>query len=189
MSRAYRIRVRESVRRALSAEDEVQSRLEILEILPAEQMAELLARELEGRGFARDGDVLRRDGGGVTTAIDAKTGTISVKSRQCDEVTLEGQREHVGYDDFGPGEDAVKRELRQQLHRDLDERARGERARLQDEATRQLEDELARLGNELNQAVNRVTAAALKQKAGQLGKITEVSEDESTGSLSITVEV
>ena len=35
MSRAYRIRVRESIRRTLSAHDKAQSELELLDILPA----------------------------------------------------------------------------------------------------------------------------------------------------------
>ena len=54
MSRAYRIRVRESLRRTLRAEDRVQSELELLEILPAETMAERLraAGVASARGFS-----------------------------------------------------------------------------------------------------------------------------------------
>src|SRR6187401_630302 len=51
MSRAYRIRVKESISQDLSASDEVCSDLEILEILPSDQMADLLSGELKGRGF------------------------------------------------------------------------------------------------------------------------------------------
>ena len=47
MSRAYRIRVQESLRRVVTAEDHVSTQLELLELLPAEQMADLLAAELE----------------------------------------------------------------------------------------------------------------------------------------------
>jgi hypothetical protein len=46
MSRAYRIRVSESLNRTLQAEDEVCSQIELLEVLPPEQMAELLRDEL-----------------------------------------------------------------------------------------------------------------------------------------------
>ena len=42
MSRAYRVRVRESVRHTVRAEDHVSTTLELLEILPREEMAELL---------------------------------------------------------------------------------------------------------------------------------------------------
>jgi hypothetical protein len=41
----------------------------------------------------------------------------------------------------------------------------------------------------LNQAVNRVTAEALKRKAAQIGAIKEITEDAQTGSLTIKVEV
>jgi hypothetical protein len=43
MSRAYRIAVSESLRRHLKVEDGVATTLEVLEILPREPMAELLA--------------------------------------------------------------------------------------------------------------------------------------------------
>ena len=47
MSRSYRVSVRECVNRVIRAEDRISTQLEILEILPAEQMAGLLADELE----------------------------------------------------------------------------------------------------------------------------------------------
>ena len=55
MSRAYRIRVQESLRRVIRASDHVSTDLELLDILPPEQMSELLAQELQKRGFERDG--------------------------------------------------------------------------------------------------------------------------------------
>ena len=51
MSRAYRVRVRESTHQVIRAEDHVSTTLEMLEILPCEEMAELLRAELIGRGF------------------------------------------------------------------------------------------------------------------------------------------
>ena len=57
MSRAYRIRVKESVNQDLSASDEVCSDLEILEILPGDQMAELVAKELKDRGYVEKVEV------------------------------------------------------------------------------------------------------------------------------------
>ena len=47
MSRSYRVSVRECVNRVIRAEDRISTQLEILDILPAEQMAGLLADELE----------------------------------------------------------------------------------------------------------------------------------------------
>ncbi|MGZ3478136.1 MAG: hypothetical protein ACXVCJ_26805, partial [Polyangiales bacterium] len=56
MSRAYRIRVSESIERIVHVEDGVATSLEILPILPKERMQELLAKELEGAGLTvKDG--------------------------------------------------------------------------------------------------------------------------------------
>src|SRR3954463_9725450 len=107
MSRAYRIRVSESLSRTLRAEDSVSTHLELLEILPPEQMADLLRPELERRGFEnKDGQLVRRDGD-VTTTIDPVTGTITVRSGTEQDVELHGQREGLSYDDFGPGEKSL----------------------------------------------------------------------------------
>ena len=189
MSRAYRIRVSESLSRTLRAEDSVCTQLELLEVLPAEQMAELLRQELERRGFRNeDGQLVRQDDG-VTTAIDPQTGSVTVSAGSERELELHGQREGLSYDDFGPGEKNVRRGLQQQLQQDLEKQAEHEQDKLQQQATGRLEGHLADLQKELNQAVNRVTAEALKRKAAQLGQIKEMTEDPQAGSLTIGVEV
>ena len=60
MSRAYKIKVKESARHVLRARDHVSSQLEMLEILPTERMADLLAAELQRRGFKKQGAKLVR---------------------------------------------------------------------------------------------------------------------------------
>ena len=60
---------------------------------------------------------------------------------------------------------------------------------LQDKITEELEAELANLRGELDNAVNRATAQALKQKAAQIGQIKDMTEDPESGSLTIVVEV
>lgn len=189
MSRAYRIRVSESLNRTLRAEDSVSTQLELLEVLPAEQMAALLREELKGRGFAECEGQLHRTDGDVTTSVDPASGTVTVRSDAVENVELKGQREGIGYDDFGPGEKAVRRAMTKQLQDDLAKQAEQEQTKVQAEATKRLEGHLADLRKELNGAVNRVTAEALKQKAAQLGQIKEVTEDPQSGSLTITVEV
>ena len=68
MSRAYRVRVRESITQVVRGEDSVGTTLEILEILPCEAMAELLAAELIKRGFEKKDERLVRAGDGVIVA-------------------------------------------------------------------------------------------------------------------------
>ena len=189
MSRAYRITVKESLSRDLAACDEVCSNLEILEILPSEQMAELLRAELIERGFAEEGEKLARTEKGVSVTVDPKTGEVAVKAEAADTVELKAQRDDWGYDDTGPGEESIRRRLQEQLKQDLERRATQQQAQLQNAATEKLEGHLDDVRKELNQAINRVTAKALKKKAASLGQIKEMTEDPQSGSLTITVEV
>jgi hypothetical protein len=189
MSRAYRIRVRESLTRVIHAHDQVSTQLELLEVLPREQMAEMLAGELETRGFQRQGRSAVRASRGVTVEVELDTGLVHVRAEASREVTVDGEKEGRAFDDMGPQAAKVTEELRKELRQDLKRRAGEHGGKLQSEVADRLEGELADLRKELNQAVNRVTAEALKRKAAQIGQIKEISEDQAAGSLTIVLEV
>lgn len=189
MSRAYRIRVSESLTRTVRAEDSVQTQLEMLEVLPCDEMAELLREELKSRGFAEGGEILSRRDGDVTTEIDPADGTVTVRAATEKRETVTADQEGYAYDDIGPSEKTVKEGLRRQLQASLQKAADHAEGKLQKETTAKLEGKLADLQSELNQVVNRVTAEALKRKAAQIGQIKNISEDQQSGSLTITVEV
>jgi FtsH ternary system-associated peptide len=189
MSRSYRIKVRESLDRTIRAEDSVSTHLEILEILPPEQMAGLLATELEAEGYARQGDVLVRKQDGIVITVDANSGEVNIRADACADVSLESEKEGRAYDDAGPSGRAVRAHLQRELQGDLERSAREKQAELQVGVTDHLEGQLIDLSRELDGAVNRATAAALKIKAAQLGQIKEISEDKEAGSLTIVVEI
>jgi hypothetical protein len=189
MSRSYRISVRESINRVIKAEDRVTTQLEILEVLPPEQMAELLAQELEKRGFERNGNTLTREEGGVVITVDANTGTVTVSTEDSEATRLEGERQGRAYDDVGPHANQVRETLRQETIRDLEKKVAEKTAELQGKVTDRLEGALGDLRQELDEAVNRVTAEALKRKAASLGQIKELTEDPQTGAMTIVVEV
>jgi hypothetical protein len=189
MSRAYRIKVAESVKRVVRAHDHVKTQLELLEVLPAEQMAQLLEQELAGRGFERKGEVLVRTRDGVTVTVEPKTGTVTVQAQGEQAVEVAGEKVGRAFDDAGQSARAVEKSLRQELKKELEQKADQETEKLQKEVTDRLERALGELRPELNQAVNRVTAEALKAKARQLGEIKQMTEDPQSGSLTIVVEV
>jgi FtsH ternary system domain X5 len=189
MSRAYRISVRETLRRVLRAHDRVSTQLELLEILSPEEMAELLSQELEKRGFERKDGNLSREEDGVTVSVDPKTGTVTVAAESSEEVDLQQAREGTAWDDAGPSAKNVREGLRKQAQTDLERQADKKTSELQSQVTDRLEKQLGDLRQELDQAVNRVTAEALKEKARRMGQIKEITEDEQTGSLTIVVEV
>ena len=190
MSRAYRITVKESESRHLKAGDEICTDLEILEILPPEDMATLLKEELKKRGFEEqdDGTLIRKDGD-ITVKIDPCTGEVSVKAETEETVNQEVKREATGFNDVGPNEGTLRDRVRDQLKQDLDKRFDKEQSDLQKRATDELERKLQELQPEVADVVNKVTRDALKEKARQLGTVKEISEDAESGSLTITIEV
>ncbi|MGN6544542.1 MAG: hypothetical protein ACTHK7_05805 [Aureliella sp.] len=187
MSRAYRISVRESVTNVVCAEDHVSCELELLGILPADQMADLLAAELTQKGFERDGDKARRQAKGVTVTVDLKSGTVTVRAQKSEEVEIQGEK--TGYV-YNLGESKQREEeLRKTLQKELTTQTHTKKTELQKEVTDALEAQLGDLRSELDGAVNRATAQALKQRAAQLGQIKTITEDPQAGSLTIVVEV
>jgi hypothetical protein len=189
MSRAYRVSVRESQNRTICAEDHVSTQLEILEVLPPEQMAGLLADELERRGFQRDSTRLTRKQNGVTVTVETTTATVTVAAEASEETTIQAERADRAYDDVGPHAKVVRENLKKQVEKDIEKKVGEKTASLQTKVTDRLEGELSDVRQELDQAVNRVTAEALKRKAAQMGQIKEMTEDPQAGSLTIVVEV
>ncbi len=189
MSRAYRIKVSETVRKVIRAEDHISSQLEVLDVLPSDQMADLLAEELVKQGFERDGDQVVRTECETTVSVDLKTGTVTVKAEKDREVTAKGEKSGNAYDDYGPGRKESKKKLKEDPAKELEGEVSQRQETLQRQVTDKLESQLADLRKELDQAVNRATAEALKQKAAKLGQIKELTEDPETGSLTIVVEV
>lgn len=188
MSRAYRIRISESLRRHVQVDDGIQSKLEILDILAPEQTQALLERELEAAGFEQreDGQWVRVDDEGVEVRVDPKQSTVTVSASADRELEL--QREKVV--SAWAENDATTRERgRQALESELEAEATEREKDLQAEVTAKLEGKLGDLRRELDQISNRVTAEALKQKAASMGEVQEVSEDPETGSLTIRVKI
>ncbi len=186
MSRAYRISVKESLSRHVQVDDGVSSNLELLPILQKERMRELLAHELEQRGFKRDGATASRsEGDGITTTVDLDTGTVDVVAEGHAELALEAERTAV-VDLDRAGADEAK--LKATAQRQLEAEAQAKTDELRRAVTGKLEGKLKDLKGELDGAVNRVTANALKQRAAELGTVEEVHEDAS-GGLTIKVRV
>jgi hypothetical protein len=160
-----------------------------LEILPGEEMAGLLADELERRGFQRKGQTLVRKQHGVTITVDPVSATVTVQAETQEKIKLEAEKSGWGYDAAGPQERQTRDALKKSMAQDLEQQAKEREAGLQSEVTSKLEGHLGDLRKELDQIANRVTADALKRKAAQLGQIKELTEDPQSGSMTIVLEV
>lgn len=191
MSRGYRIlqnvRVSDSLRRDVDVTDGVCTDLELLGILPAEQMSQLLEAELASRGFERDADgKMSRTADGITVSIDTATGEAAIRIDGTETATVEGTKGETVDRNLA---ETTRKRLQDALRAELEQRMQQAEQDAQRHVSGKLEAALDDISRELDAVVNRVTAAALKQKASQLGQIKELTEDPEAGSLTIKVEV
>lgn len=170
--------------RTIHVEDGIASPLEMLPILPAAQMAELLANELEALGFVRDGGTCKRtEPDGTEVTVDLEAATIAVKlgaGAQIDaslERTMQTGVEH---------EAMIEASLRASVVRELDAVVADKAEALRRGVTAQLEAKVADLKIELDGAIGRATVGALTEKARQLGRIESTHQDEA-GNVTIRV--
>lgn len=185
MSRVYRIRVSERQERLVSLCDGVETELELLPLLPKQRLSELLAVELEERGFAIEAGKARRSAGDWSVEIELATGTVKARIEKEAKLECRAERTLSGSRRIEPARvDAVKQSLRERV----EAMTNHEQARHEERVTRELEQRLSELSVELDRVVHRTTAAALKEKASKLGDIVEMSEDE-MGSLTIRVKL
>jgi hypothetical protein len=187
MSRAYRVRVSERLTRVIHVEEGVESKLDLLPILPREEMGEILAEELEEAGFERDGEVMERtDDEGVRIRVKLADGTVTVDVAEERKLDLEQERTGVAWEELL---EQAREQLRDQAQDDLEAQAAVEEEALRNLVNKKLERKLTSAKSDLDRAVNRSTAEALKRRAAQLGEVQEIQEDEESGSVTIRVKV
>lgn len=188
MSRAYRISLSESVRRQVVVGDEVRAGLALLDVLPREEMAELLAAALRARGFAdqADGTLRRVEADGVEVVVDPLAGTVVLRREVAHQVEIAAEGEVRAFEEtIAQAEAEARARLRETAEAAAAEDAEAARRAV----TEQLEGRLGALTDALDGIVNEVIGAALKRRAAQLGEVTEVAEDEATGSLTIRIKL
>lgn len=187
MSRCYRIEVSETLRRHVEVEDGIAIHLELLDILPPERMRSLLEEQLGARGYTKqaDGTYTKSLEGGIEVRV-TEDGEVQISLSDEAELELSASGAARSYDARDQkAEDAIRRKLAQNLEGD----AQRETEALREKVTKRLEDALDALRGELDDAVNRATGEALKEKARQLGEVQEISENPETGELVIRVKV
>src|SRR5262245_26212864 len=140
MSRAYRIKIQEKLRRVLKASDHVRTELELLEILPPEQMAQLLTEQLQARGFEKPGEALVRTEKGVSISVHPATGEVTVRAESLERIDLEASTNVVADADWGKGlTKEARRAAGQELRKGLEQEAAKKTAALQQQVTERLE--------------------------------------------------
>ncbi len=185
MSRAYRIRVSESVTRTVHIEDGLSFQLELLDVVGAERTSELLREALGDAGFefGEDGRA-RRSTDGIEVLVDPTTGTVEIRQDADATITKEGSLSRAVLS-AETGEAEVKAALEAKLDGEIRAEAEAVRAQI----TAELERHVPGIRTELNRIANAVVATALEERARQLGDIEEIQRDEATGELLIRVRI
>jgi hypothetical protein len=187
MSRIYTIQVSERVRRVIHLEDRASTQLELIEVLPAEAMRELLQAELLRRGFTvTDSGVAHRiDDRDVVIEIEVASGTVTISLAREQTIAVAGDAKGRSANEH---DRALANLLRNKLEQDLECQIDQQAEQEQTELTRELEKHLRDIGAELDAIGHRVTAEALTRKAAQLGEIESIQQA-ADGSLTIRVKV
>lgn len=184
MSRAYVIKASESTSRVVRVEDGVCAGLELIDVLPREQMGGILGDALKERGFRVDGKKAERvEADGTRISIDLEEGTVTVKLADEEKVEANVERSRVVAEERRA---TAQQELDAEVRRAVEKEVERRRESLREEVTKRLEKKLKDLQKELDEVTNRVTAEALKVRARQIGEIEEISE-EKDGSITIKV--
>ncbi|MBX2799971.1 MAG: hypothetical protein KTR31_19985 [Myxococcales bacterium] len=186
MSRAYQIRVATSITHHSRVDEGIEAKLELLDILGGNRNAELLAEELERRGWEVDQGVGRKEVDGVLIEVETTTGTVRLKVGSEDEVELTTEVSGRSYTETNQ---EMKERLTEEAEAILKARAESHDQTVRVELAEKLERALAEAHKELEQITNAVTRAALKERAAQMGEILDVAENVESGELTIRVKV
>ena len=199
MSRAYRIEVKETLEIKTTAHDRVESKLQMLGLLPPERMAEILGEELVGEGFGpsdsqatKKGLLQKRtceaDGTELLITVDPQLGSVLVETVAQREKTFVGIRAGVVLDTIPLAKEEKKR-LQNLVLEDAKAEESREQAKTQKTATNLLEGSIADIRALMDQVVHRATLRALREKASQMGQIRSIDEDPLQKRLTIVLEV
>lgn len=184
MSRPYRLRVAETVRRHVVVEDGLECGLDLLQIVPREEETQILEEELARRGFVIEAGTARReDASGVVAQIDLAARRVHVGKRA--EREIERTETRIVSSDTAQVTEQQRAAVRRQAELSLEREREQERRAL----TAEIEAGLADLRAELDEIAVKVTQEALRRKAARMGEIESVTEDPESGSLTIRIRV
>lgn len=184
MSRPYRVRVAETVRRHVVVEDGVECGLDLLQILPCEEQTQILAEELSRRGFTVTGDVAgRTTDTGVVIEVSLEEQRVTIKKRR--EKNIVQTADRTLQSNTAEATEDHRAIVRQQAERLIEGQKEADRRAL----TAELEREIGDLRAELDEVAVKVTQEALRRKASRMGEVESISEDPETGSMTIRIRV
>lgn len=200
MSYAYRIEVKESRLIEVSGQDGLTSRLEVVDVLPAGEMQEIITRRLLEAGFEKNGEELVATIEGIQIRIQPENREVSLTASKTGsrevEVKLNRSLEaHTPGEIAGAGKKRaeIRQELEKEASRKLDQQAQIARdlmtQHLREGATKTLKEALPGIRETLSGISHRIQAEALETKARRMGRVEKIEHDPVNQSMTIVVKL
>tara|TARA_R110002072_G_scaffold81939_1_gene187350 strand:- start:63 stop:656 length:594 start_codon:yes stop_codon:yes gene_type:complete len=195
MSQSYVIRVSASVSETVDAADKRTKSLQLTEIVPCDEQAEILRDELRDRGWdeveGSEGQVWEKTDGKVRQQIDLESMTheAQVELKRTLErertITVRGDKDFEDPDDRRTKEEAslqraiaVTDEERNEVHQTM-----------QREIAETLDESEEARTEEVNEVIAAVYAESLKRKARRMGSVTEMRESQEGGEFELVIKL
>ena len=195
MSQSYVIRVSASVSETVDAADKRTKSLQLTEIVPCDEQAEILRDELRDRGWEEvegsEGQVWEKTDGKVRQQIDLESMTheAQVELKRTLErertITVRGDKDFEDPDDRRTKEEAslqraiaVTDEERNEVHQAM-----------QREIAETLDESEEARTEEVNEVIAAVYAESLKRKARRMGSVTEMRESQEGGEFELVIKL
>jgi len=195
MSQSYVIRVSASVSETVDAADKRTKSLQLTEIVPCDEQAEILRDELRDRGWEEvegsEGQVWEKTDGQVRQRIDLESMTHEAQVEL--QRTLERERTITvrGDKDFeDPEERRGKEEASLQRAIAVTDEERDEvHQTMQREIAETLDESEEARTEEVNEVIAAVYAESLKRKARRMGSVTEMRESQEGGEFELVIKL
>lgn len=195
MSQSYVIRVSASVSETVDAADKRTKSLQLTEIVPCDEQAEIIRDELRDRGWEEvegsEGQVWEKTDGKVRQRIDLESMTHEAQVEL--QRTLERERTITvrGDKDFeDPDERRAKEEASLQRAIAVTDEERDEvQQTMQREIAETLDESEEARTEEVNEVIAAVYAESLKRKARRMGSVTEMRESQDGGEFELVIKL
>ncbi|MDF1814701.1 MAG: hypothetical protein P1V20_21020 [Verrucomicrobiales bacterium] len=179
MSQCYHAELKESVTRIVKGADSISYPIELTEILPAEEMKDLLKEQLQEAGWCVQNEeetvfIIEGTAGEILT-IDLDEMEMTAKIETEREVVSEVIA-HASAESRKQAERSAARQLKEEMEVIGDQIEDAGTRDLQKEVTAQLAESESARQRGVNELLQRVYAESLKRKAGQLGDVMEITE-------------
>lgn len=190
MSRCYRISLKETISRTVSASDEMTHRVELQEgILSPEDMNNVLRESLREEGWVEgeDGKFRLKSEDGEELVWDIEEKEVSAKIEEDRSFSKEIAVTGSGHDNTSAKSSAKQQLEREKTRTDID--AEDVAKNLRKDITQKLKENEKNRRRQLNRVVGKTYNKALKKKAASLGTVVSVDEESNGGDHSLTIRV